>query len=638
KILYNDAVAMTGGQPVDGPLSVPQITHELYGEGVKRIAVVADEPGKYPLGTRFAPGVTLHHRDALDRVQRELREVPGVSALIYDQVCATEKRRRRKRGLIPDPAVRVAINARVCEGCGDCGVTSNCLSVVPLETEFGRKRAIDQSSCNKDFTCLKGFCPSFVTVEGGRLRKPKAREGEAALPDVPEPQLPALDEPYGILVTGVGGTGVVTIGALLGMAAHIEGKGVSVLDMIGLAQKYGAVTGHIRIARAPRDLHAARIAAGGARLLLGCDLVVAAGFDSLAKIDAGTTQAVVNGHESPTGEFTRKPDLAFPGEDLRRLVAEAAGPGGADFIDATGLATALVGDSIATNLFLVGYAWQKGLIPLSAAAIARAVELNGVAVEANKRAFHWGRVAAHDRAFVEARAAQAAPAAPDDQRLSQSLDEIVDRRVGELTRYQNAAYAKRYAGLVSRVHAAEAEKAKGLTGLSEAVARSYFKLLAYKDEYEVARLFADGAFARQIAAQFEGAYRLRFHLAPPLFARTDPDTGHLVKSAYGPWMMTAFRLLARLKFLRGTRLDPFGYTRERRAERGLIAAYERVIEELLAGLAHDNHALAVEIAGVPEHIRGFGHVKRAHIEAAKARETALLAAWRGAPPRASAAE
>ncbi|MEE8532465.1 MAG: indolepyruvate ferredoxin oxidoreductase family protein, partial [Alphaproteobacteria bacterium] len=638
KILYNDAVAMTGGQPVDGPLSVPQITHELYGEGVKRIAVVADDTGKYARGTRFAAGVTLHHRDALDRVQRELRELPGVSALIYDQVCATEKRRRRKRGLIPDPAQRVAINTRVCEGCGDCGVASNCLSVVPLETEFGRKRAIDQSSCNKDFSCLKGFCPSFVTVEGGRLRKPKAADGEAALPEVPEPQLPALDEPYGILVTGVGGMGVVTVGALLGMAAHLDGKGVSVLDMIGLAQKYGAVTGHIRIAAHTDELHAARIAAGGARLVLGCDLVVAAGFDSLAKIDAGATRAIVNSHESPTGEFTRKPDLAFPGEELRRLVAEATGPGGADFIDATGLATALIGDSIATNLFLVGYAWQKGLIPLSAAAIARAVELNGVAVEANKRAFHWGRVAAHDRAFVEARAAEAAPAAADDRRLSASLDEIIERRVGELTRYHNAAYAGRYTDLVGRVRAAEAETARGLTGLTEAVARAYFKLLAYKDEYEVARLFADGAFEQQIASQFEGDYRLRFHLAPPLFARTDPDTGVPLKSAYGRWMMTAFRVLARLKFLRGTRLDPFGYTRERRSERGLIDAYEKVIDELLSGLTHDNHALAVEIAGVPEHIRGFGHVKARHIEAAKVREADLLAAFRKPGARASAAE
>ncbi|MFQ5959551.1 MAG: indolepyruvate ferredoxin oxidoreductase family protein, partial [Alphaproteobacteria bacterium] len=392
KLLYNDAVAMTGGQPVDGQLTVPQITHQLYGEGVRRIAVVSDEPGKYPHGAGFAKGVTVHHRDDLDRVQREMRDWRGVSVLIYDQTCATELRRRRKRGLAPDRDRRVVINPAVCEGCGDCGVASNCLSVIPLETEFGRKRTIDQSSCNKDFSCLDGFCPSFVTVHGGRLRKPEALAGDAALADLPAPDLPALDAPYGILVTGVGGTGVVTIGALLGMAAHIEGKGVSVLDMTGLAQKYGAVVSHLRIAANPEDINAVRIAAGGARLLLGCDLVVAGGFDALAKIAAGETHAIVNSHESPTGEFTRKPDLAFPDALLRRRVSDAAGPGHAEFLDATGLATALLGDAIASNLFLVGYAWQKGLVPLSAGAIERAIELNGVAVEMNRRAFRWGRL------------------------------------------------------------------------------------------------------------------------------------------------------------------------------------------------------------------------------------------------------
>ena len=637
KLLYNDAVAMTGGQPVDGQLSVPQITHQLYGEGVRRIAVVSDEPEKYPRDTDFADGVTIHHRDELDRLQRELRELSGTSVLIYDQTCATEKRRRRKRGTMPDPARRVVINTAVCEGCGDCGIASNCLSVIPVETEFGRKRVIDQSSCNKDFSCLNGFCPSFVTVEGGALRRPQARVRDVVA-ELPEPDLPALETPYGILITGVGGTGVVTIGALIGMAAHLEGKGVTVLDMAGLAQKYGAVISHLRIARRPGDIHAVRIAAGGARLLLGCDLVVAAGFDSLAKVTPGETHAVVNAHESPTGAFTRDPDLEFPGAELRRLVADVAGPGNAEFLDATRLATALLGDSIATNLFLVGLAYQKGLVPVSHTAIERAIELNGVAVEANVRALRWGRLCAIDRDAVEAVAAEAAPFATAETALSASLDEIVARRTADLTGYQNAAYARRYSGLVERVREAETASAGGMTGLAEAVARYYHKLLAYKDEYEVARLYTGDAFRRQIAEQFGGDFKLRFHLAPPLIAARDPDTGHLKKSAYGPWMMAAFRVLARFKGLRGSAFDPFGYAADRRTERRLIVEYEAVVEALIAGLDHDNHALAVEIATIPEHIRGYGHVKAAHLATAKAREADLLAAFRKPSPHADAAE
>ena len=635
KLLYNDAVAMTGGQPMDGPLSVPRITHQLYGEGIRRIAVVADDPGKYRGAEAFAAGVTVHHRDALDRVQRELREIPGVTALIYDQVCATELRRRRKRGLIPDPPKRVVINEMVCEGCGDCGVASNCLSVIPLETEFGRKRAIDQSSCNKDFSCIKGFCPSFVTVHGARLRRAQGIVEGVSLPDLPEPDLPALDEPYGVLVTGVGGTGVVTIGALLGMAGHIDGLGVSVLDMTGLAQKYGAVTSHLRFARASSEIHAVRVAAGGARLLLGCDLVVAASFDALAKVAKGATHAVINAHESPTGDFTRSADLVFPGAELRAAVAGAVGADRCDFLDATRLATALFGDAITSNLFMVGYAWQKGLIPVSGAAIERAVELNGVAVEMNLGAFRWGRLAAHDPAAVEAAAAAVGPAA---EPLASGLDDIVALRVGELTTYQNAAYAGRYSALVEAVRAAEAAKAKGLTGLAEAVARYYYKLLAYKDEYEIARLLTDPAFERRIAAQFEDGYTLRYHLAPPLLARIDPETGRPRKSAYGAWMGWAMRLVATFKWLRGTPFDPFGRFPERRAERRLIGEYETVVGELIAGLEHDNHALAVEIASLPEQIRGYGYIKQRHVEKAKLCESELLERFRQPSPAASAAE
>ena len=639
KLLYNDAVAMTGGQPVDGPLDPAMITRQLYAEGVKQIVVVTDEPEKYPMGAEWAPGVTVEHRDELDRVQRDLREREGVTAIVYDQTCAAEKRRRRKRGRYPDPAKRAFINELVCEGCGDCSVKSNCLSVVPLETEFGRKRAIDQSSCNKDFSCVNGFCPSFVTVHGGALRKRKPGAGvedDSPWADLPEPQIPALDEPYGILVTGVGGTGVVTIGALIGMAAHLEGKGCSILDMAGLAQKGGAVTSHLRLAARPEDIHAVRISAGGARLLLGCDLVVASGFEALAKVSTGTTHAVINSHETVTGDFTRNPDFLFPGERLQERIAEATGPDKADFLEATRIATALLGDSIATNLFMLGFAWQKGLIPVGKEALLKAIELNGVAVDSNSRAFRWGRRAAHDLAAVEAVAQPQAE--PESTHLSQSLEEIVARRSDFLTDYQDAAYAARYRDLVERAKNAETSRTAGRAGFAEAVARYYFKLLAYKDEYEVARLFTDGAFLDKVKAQFEGDYKLHFHLAPPLTAERDPDSGQMIKREYGPWMFKAFKLLAKLKGLRGTPFDIFGYAEERKQERQLIADYQALVEELLTGLDHENHALAVELAAIPDSIRGYGHVKEASLEAAKAHEGQLLAAFRDPSQRAKAAE
>ncbi|HYB54669.1 MAG TPA: indolepyruvate ferredoxin oxidoreductase family protein [Alphaproteobacteria bacterium] len=639
KILYNDAVAMTGGQHVDGQLTVPQVTQQVYGEGVRRIAVVTDQPEKYPMGAEFAPGTTVHHRSELQSVQKELREWQGTSVLVYDQTCAAEKRRRRKRGTFPDPAMRAFINEAVCEGCGDCGVKSNCLSVVPVETELGRKRQIDQSSCNKDFSCVNGFCPSFVTVHGGRLRKSKAAAAAESDPfaALPEPALPRVgDEPYNILVTGVGGTGVVTIGALLGMASHLEGKGASVLDMTGLAQKGGAVLSHVRIARRPEDIHATRVAAGEAKLVLGCDLVVAAGSEALGKVREGVTRVVINSHETPTGDFTRNPDMAFPSAALIDVVRRSVGEGSMDVIEATRLATALLGDSIATNLFMLGFAYQRGLVPVSGEAILKAIELNAVAVEMNRNAFFWGRLAAHDLARVER---TAAPKTVLPQRLiSRSLDEIVGRRAVELTAYQNAAYAERYKSLVERVIAAESEKAKGMSGLAEAVARYYYKLLAYKDEYEVARLFTDGTFTRALNEQFEGDYKLEFHLAPPLVAERDPETGELKKRKYGRWVIGLLRLLKHMKGLRGTRLDPFGNTAERKRERALIAEYEAVIAELLAGLDHDNHALAVEIAALPEHIRGYGHVKERHIAQTKVLEAELLAAFRAPPSQRTAAE
>jgi indolepyruvate ferredoxin oxidoreductase len=638
KLLFNDAVAMTGGQPIDGGLTVPALTRQLAAEGVGRIVVVTDEPAKYPPGADFAAGATVRHRDDLDAVQRELREIAGVTAIVYDQTCAAEKRRRRKRSRLPDPAKRVFINDLVCEGCGDCSKTSNCLSVVPVETEFGRKRAIDQSSCNKDYSCVEGFCPSFVTVHGGALKRRQAGDlNEEALPALPEPSHPALDQPYGILVTGIGGTGVVTIGALLGMAAHLESNGCTVLDMTGLAQKGGAVYSHVLIARRPDEIHAVRIAAGGASLLLGCDLVVSASQDALSKLELGHSRAIVNSHEAITGDFTRNPDLEFPSGALQRSIAEAAGEDNVEFLDATALATGLLGDSIASNLFVLGFAYQRGLVPLSAEAIERAISLNGVAVDFNLDAFRWGRRAAVDPALVRARAIPPA-AVPLSHRLSDALDQVISRRVSFLTDYQDAAYAARYNDKVRRVGEAEAVCLPGETGLTQSVARSLFKLMAYKDEYEVARLYANTDFLRQIADRFEGPYKLNFHLAPPLLGERDPETGHLRKRSFGPWMLPVFRVLARLRGLRGTPFDIFGRSEERRLERRLIGEYEGLIDEILARLSPANHEIAVELASLPAEIRGFGHVKLANLAHVKARQETLLARFRSEQLHAAAAE
>jgi indolepyruvate ferredoxin oxidoreductase len=653
KILFNDAVAMTGGQPTDGQITAPQITQQMHAEGVRKIVIVTDEPSKYDArqeldhsavnahgatgdAWNLAPGVTVHHRDELDRIQRELREYPGVSVLIYDQTCASEKRRRRKKNTpektaFPDPARRVVINDLVCEGCGDCSVKSNCLSVEPLETEFGRKRTINQSSCNKDYSCLNGFCPSFVTVEGGKLRKGKSSIA-AAMPALPDPIVPALNTKgaFGVVVTGVGGTGVVTIGQLLGMAAHVEGRGVSVLDMAGLAQKGGAVFSHVQIAPTPADLFATRIAMGEADVLLGCDLIVTTSNEALSKIQPGKTKAIVNTSESPTADFVRNPDWQFGGGDLAQQVRDAVGSeADCNFVDANGLATALMGDAIYTNPFMLGYAWQKGWIPLMHETLVRAIELNGVAVDANVKAFEWGRFAAHD---IDAVRRIAFPDAANNvvalKRFATSLEDIVARRVEFLTGYQNASYAKRYADLVERVRRVESDRLQS-TRVAEAVARSYFKLLAYKDEYEVARLHSDPAFRARIASQFEGDYALNFHLAPPLLARPDPATGRIRKMRFGPWMMSLFSVLASLRPLRGTAFDVFGYTPERRAERALIGEYETLVEEILSRLNMDNVAVALQLAGLPDEIRGYGHIKERSIATAREKWSALLARLRG---------
>ncbi|MFO1049937.1 MAG: indolepyruvate ferredoxin oxidoreductase family protein [Geminicoccaceae bacterium] len=649
KILYNDAVAMTGGQPLEGTLTVAQLVGQLAAEGLERIEVVADATEARKIGALPA-GVHVKPRRELEAAQRSLRETKGTTALIYVQTCAAEKRRRRKRGSLEDPARRVVINDLVCEGCGDCSNKSNCVSVLPVVTEWGTKREIDQSNCNKDYSCLNGFCPSFVTVEGGRLRKGKALAGEADLPPLPDPVLPDLARPWGILITGVGGTGVVTIGAILCMAAHLEGKGVTALDMAGLAQKGGSVWSHVRLAADPGQLWAPRIAAGEADAVIGCDIVVTVGDESLAKMQQGRTRAVVNSDSSVTSEFVRTVaeqartgdldryrDPEFPTQAMEDQIVDAVGPQAAWFLDASRLATALMGDAIATNMFMLGCAWQRELVPLGEAAILQAIELNGAAVALNTAAFLWGRRAAHDPAAVES-SATPRDALPDQQRLSASLDELVERRVAYLTAYQDAAYAERYRALVERARRAEAERVPGSEALAMAVARNLHKLMAYKDEYEVARLYSDTDFLARVGAMFEGDWKLKFHLAPPLLAGPDPITGEPEKQTYGPWMLRAFRLLARLKRVRGTWLDPFGRTAERRQERQLVLDYEALIPELLAALTPDNHATAVELAAIPDRIRGFGPVKERFLRHAKSREAELLAAFRaGAEPRGAEA-
>jgi indolepyruvate ferredoxin oxidoreductase len=623
KILFNDAVAMTGGQQFDGPLDPGMISRQIAAEGVTPIIVVTDEPEKYPHDYNWAPGVTVRHRSELMDVQRELRDMPGVSAMIYDQTCASEKRRRRKRNEYPDPAKRAVINEAVCEGCGDCSVQSNCLSVEPLETELGRKRQINQSSCNKDFSCTTGFCPSFVTVEGGALKKPKkAATGDAPAAVLPMPALPSTDTPYGILITGIGGTGVVTVGQILAVAAHVEGKGAIVLDMSGLAQKGGPVMSHVRLADNQADLHSTRVGTGSADLVIGCDLIVTASRDALSRMGEGRTHAMINSTGSSTAAFVKNPDWQFPDAGSRGEIVRACGNDHVDFVDAGQIATALMGDSIATNMFMLGYAFQKGHVPLSEASLVKAIELNAISVNFNKAAFHWGRTAAHDLGSVTK---LTTPAKVIEFKRTQTLDDIVNRRVELLTAYQNADYAQQYKTFVDQVRAEEAKLGKS-TRLSEAVARYYYKLMAYKDEYEVARLYTDGAFQQKIAGMFEGDVKLKFHLAPPLLAKHDAQ-GHLIKQEFGPWMMKAFGMLAKFKGLRGTALDVFGYTAERKMERALIGEYRQTVASLLPKLTAENLAQAVAIASIPEDIRGYGHVKERHLKSAKQKEATLLAAF-----------
>ncbi|MEN9544340.1 MAG: hypothetical protein RLZZ598_1173 [Pseudomonadota bacterium] len=637
KILYNDAVAMTGGQQVgerpEGH-SVLQIMRSLDAEGVRKLCIVTDEPQKYD-GVALLPGVVVHHRDELDRIQREFRELQGTTAIIYDQTCATEKRRRRKRGTMAQATKTVVINELVCEGCGDCSTQSNCLSVEPVETEFGRKRRINQSSCNKDYSCVKGFCPSFITVEGATLKKPKKGQDAGArdpfsLPALPEPVLPLAEQPWGIVVGGVGGTGVITIGQLLGMAAHLEGKGIVTQDAAGLAQKGGATWSHIQIANRLDAIRTTKVGTSEADLVIGCDPLVAAKKDTLAVMREGRTRVALNTHGAPTAAFVNNPDWQFPGGSCEAAVEAAAGAGQVCKLDADALATQLLGDAIYANPLMLGFAWQKGWIPLSKAALVRAMELNAVQIENNKLAFEWGRRAAHDLPTLLATTATAQVIRFARQ---PTLEEAIARRVEFLTGYQDAAYAQRYRDFVEQVRAAEAPL--GSKKLSTAVAKYLFKLMAYKDEYEVARLHSDPAFLKKLRETFDGEIRLSYHLAPPIFGKTNAQ-GEGLKQPFGPWMLKAFGLLAKLKGLRGGAFDIFGRTEERRSERALIDEYRASIEELLAGLSAERLALAVEIASIPEQIRGYGHVKHRHLLAARTQWEARLQQWRANGARAAA--
>ncbi|CAB3652185.1 indolepyruvate ferredoxin oxidoreductase family protein [Achromobacter piechaudii] len=637
KILFNDAVAMTGGQPVDGPISVPQICQQLRGENVARIVVTSDEPEKYQ-GVDLGPNIKVHHRRELDAVQRELREIAGVTVLIHDQTCAAEKRRRRKKNQFPDPARRMLINSAVCEGCGDCGVQSNCLSVVPLETPYGRKRAIDQSSCNKDYSCVEGFCPSFVSVMGGKPRKSAAPKTDQEhlqrlIEQLPQPGTPSLDRPYRLLVAGMGGTGVITIGAIVSMAAHLEGLSAAVLDLTGLAQKGGTVVSHIRLAPAGAPAGPVRLDWQQADAAILCDPVASVAPDSLGALRRGHTQVTVNTYVAPVSEFTRNPDAAMRPEALLAKIRHAAGDANTAAIDAHEAALALFGDSILSNMFMLGYAWQRGGVPLSQAAINRAIELNGVAVAANRAAFDSGRLAAHQPDALDSALRPRAQVV--QLHVPESFDRAVSRRIADLTAYQDARYARTYQDVVEAVAARERELAPEAKTprLAMAVARGLFKLMAYKDEYEVARLYTGEAFQAQLKGQFEGDYSLRFHMAPPIFARKDPRTGVPRKMTLGPRTMSALKLLTRLKGLRGTWFDPFGHTAERKMERALVAEYRQTIDQLLVGLTRDNIAQAATIAGLAETIRGYGHVKAASVEKYRTQLGRLMQSYMAPAPR-----
>ncbi|MFV0476466.1 MAG: indolepyruvate ferredoxin oxidoreductase family protein [Parahaliea sp.] len=625
KILYNDAVAMTGGQPIDGPISVQQMINQVLAEGVKQLVVVSDDPNKFR-GT-LPSGVSLHPREELDLVQRQLREIPGVTAMLYEQTCAAEKRRRRKRGKFPNPAKRVFINDAVCEGCGDCSVQSTCVSVQPKETGFGTKRQIDQSSCNKDYSCVKGFCPSFVTVLDAEPKKPSGVDLSGNLFDnLPLPPEASYNHGnLGVMIAGIGGTGVITVGAVIGMAAHLEGKACSIYDMTGLSQKNGAVYSHLRIADNPEDLAAQRIGNGGADLVLGFDMVAALSGDAAPTYSKGRTRFIGNHDVVPTADFQFDRNLAVDADRIDHSIVARTGEDNAFFVDASNLALKLLGDTIGANMFVVGYANQLGLLPVSVDALKKAIELNGTAVPFNLTAFSLGRLYAHDPDKVK----ELLPDQSQNKPTIESLDDLIANRVEHLINYQNRAWADRYLETVRKVQAAEQAVAPGSSELARTVAFNLAKLMSYKDEYEVARLYTSPEFITKLEREFEPGYKLKFNLAPPIISRKNPSTGLPMKRQFGGWMMGGFKMLTRFNNLRGTPFDIFGYTKERKLERGMIDNYESMMGQVIAGLSANKLAAAVEIANLPDQIRGFGYVKEKSMAEAEQRKRDLLRAYAG---------
>ncbi|HEA54153.1 indolepyruvate ferredoxin oxidoreductase family protein, partial [Marinobacter antarcticus] len=630
KILFNDAVAMTGGQPVDGQITVPMIAQQVAAEGVRRVVVLSDEPEKYDDRKQLFPSdVTFHDRTELDKVQRELRDIPGCTILIYDQTCAAEKRRRRKRNLYPDPAKRAFINHHVCEGCGDCSVQSNCLSVVPRQTELGRKRKIDQSSCNKDYSCVNGFCPSFVTIEGGQLRKSRGMDTGSVLTgklrDIPEPVLPELAGSYDVLVGGVGGTGVVTVGQLITMAAHLEAKGTSVLDFTGFAQKGGTVLSYVRMAPSPDKLHQVRISSGQADAVIACDLVVASSQKALSVLRPDYTRVVANEAELPTGDYVLFRDADMQSEKRLDLIRDAVGGDNFARLDANGIAEKLLGDTVFSNVMMLGFAWQRGLLPLSQAALMKAIELNGVAVERNKEAFGWGRVAATDVKVIidllntgEARVEEVKP--------EPGLDELITIRHKHLVNYQNRRWADRYTALVKQVR--EAEDTLGETNqlLTRAVAQQLYRFMAFKDEYEVARLFAETDFMKEVNNTFEGDFKVHFHLAPPIMNRGVDAQGRPKKRKFGPWMFRAFKLLAKFRVLRGTPVDPFSYSADRKMDRAQLKDYQQLVKRIVSELDASNYDTFLQLAELSSETRGYGPVREQAAEAIHEKQSQLIKA------------
>ena len=625
KLLYNDAVAMTGGQPVESQASPVDMVRQLLSEGVRSVHLVSDHPEQYA-GITMPAKSSVHHRDELDAVQRQLRTRTGVTAIVYEQTCAAEKRRRRKRGLMEDPDKRIFINPDVCEGCSDCSVQSNCISITPVETEFGRKRKIDQSTCNKDYSCAKGFCPSFVTVTGAKIAIRSSGDPERLnqlIAKLPAPNPVPLDAGgYNIMVAGVGGTGVLTIGALLGMAAHLDGKGCTILDLTGMAQKGGSVTSHIRVGPDPKGIYSSRLSEGMTDVLVACDLIVGSGPAVLKTVRPGHTAVVLNTDVAPTGEFQTNKYLDLGEARLRAAILDAIAGGPAFHLHASKLATDLTGDSIATNMLMLGYTAKQGLLPLSIDSIEQAIGLNGSFVEGNLRTFALGRLAAHDPASLAKELKEDASVVPLD-----TVDDVLASRTRLLTDYQDAAYAEHYRNFVSDIRKrASAQLAVGGEGFAREVALTLSRLMAYKDEYEVARLYTDPGFMQRIGEQFSGDFQLTFNLAPPMLPGRDAD-GRPKKRSFGPWVMTVFKLLRKLKGLRGTAFDPFGYSAERRMERRLISDYRSLIDNIVDRLDSDNLPAAVDLARAAADIGGYGPVKNASIQEYESRLKRLLQAF-----------